>query len=220
MNCIDINRENNINHHYRSCSELRRLALRMRRTIGSVEDISVNASIVASQTGNKARVFFEISSQIEKTSRKMHAKINMIIHVTSKLIETVLASKIAQYHIDSYMLVQIPEHNTANYELVKTVTKRLQKDVALGLVQFRNEIKALEVQFNAFDFLINRIFVALTALRIEEELFRAQLEMVAVGSLIKSFEELLNVLSEDYDVFRDYFMIFKHSNKLVWNSEE
>lgn len=215
-----MDRENNINNHYRSCSELRRLALRMQRTIGSVENISVNASIVASQTGNKARVFFEISSQIEKTSRKMHAKINMIIHVTSKLIETVLASKIAQYHIDSYMLVQIPEHNTANYELVKTVITRLKKEVSLGFVQFRNEVKALEVQFNVFEFLINRIFVALTALRIEEELFRTQLGMVAVGSLIKSFEELLHVLSEDYDVFRDYFMIFKHTNKLAWNSEE
>jgi hypothetical protein len=213
-------RENNINHHYRACSELRRLALRMQRTIGSVEDISVNASIVASQTGNKARVFFEISSQIEKTSRKMHTKINTIIHVTSKLIETVLASKIAQYHIDSYMLVQIPENYSANHELMQIVTSRLKKQVALGFIQFRNGIKTLEAQFNVFEFLINRIFVALTALRIEEELFRTQLGMVAVGSLIKSFEELLSVLSQDYDVFRDYFMIFKHTNKSPWNSEE
>lgn len=215
-----MDRENNINHHYRSCNELRRLALRMQRTIGSVEDISVNASIVASQTGNKARVFFEISSQIEKTSRKMHSKINTIIQVTSRLIETVLASKIALYHIDSYLLVQLSADHPGNYELMHHVTSRLQKQVALGFIQFRNGIKALETQFNVFEFLINRIFVALTALRIEEELFRTQLGMVAVGSLIKSFEELLGVLSHDYDVFRDYFMIFKHTNRLPWNSEE
>lgn len=214
-----MDRENNINHHYRSCNELRRLALKMQRTIGSVEDISVNASIVASQTGNKARVFFEIASQIEKTSRKMHTKINTIIQVTSRLIETVLASKIALYHIDSYLLVQISDNYTTNLELTNDVTYRLQKQVALGFIQFRNGIKALEVQFNVFEFLINRIFVALTALRIEEELFRSELGMAAVGSLIKSFEELLSVLSHDYDVFRDYFMIFKHTNKLPWNSE-
>lgn len=215
-----MDRENNINHHYRACSELRRLALRMQRTVGSVEDISVNASIVASQTGNKARVFFEIASQIEKTSRKMHAKIDMIIHVTSKLIETVLASKIAQYHIENYQRVQVSTQKSANVRLIDAVTTRLKKQVALGFIQFSNGIKTLEAQFKVFEFLINRIFVALTALRIEEELFRTQLGIVAVGSLIKSFEELLELLSEDYDVFRNYFMMFKHANKLPWTSEE
>lgn len=202
-------KDEKIHHHYRSCNELRRLALKMQRSIGNVEDISVNASIVASQTGNQARVFFEISSQIEKTSRKMRSKIGMIINVTSKLIENVLSSKIAQHHIDYYSMVQISEEQLANLHLINTVKERLAKEVSLGSVQFLNGIKTLDRHFSTFEFLINRIFVALTALRIEEELFRSQLKMVAVDSLIKSFEKLLVILSEDYDEFRDYFMMFR-----------
>ncbi|EHL31925.1 hypothetical protein [Legionella drancourtii] len=213
-------KNNNTHNHYTSCNELRRLALRMQRSIGKVEDISVNASIVASQTGNQARVFFEISSQIEKTSRKMHTKINMLLDVINKLIENVLSSKIAQQRINYFTQTTLSQNQPANFQLIETVKERLKRQVARGSFQLVNGVNAIESHFSAFEFLINRIFVALTALRVEEELFRNQLKLATVDSLIKSFEKLLTNLSEDYDAFRDYFTLFKYINKHLLQERE
>lgn len=192
----------------------------MQRSIGKVEDISVNASIVASQTGNQARVFFEISSQIEKTSRKMHTKINMLLDVINKLIENVLSSKIAQQRINYFTQTTLSQNQPANFQLIETVKERLKRQVARGSFQLVNGVNAIESHFSAFEFLINRIFVALTALRVEEELFRNQLKLATVDSLIKSFEKLLTNLSEDYDAFRDYFTLFKYINKHLLQERE
>lgn len=203
-------RDDDIHNHYVSCSELRSHALKIQRTIGKVEDISVNASIVASQTGNQARVFFEISGQIEKTSRKMRAEMNMIIDVTGKLIGTVLSSKISKQYIGYYIASSFSQSLPSNYLLVVQTKERLEKNIVHNSARFLRGVKTLETHFGVFEFLINRIFVALTALRVEEELFRTQLGLGTVDSLIKSFENLLVTLSEDYNVFRDYFMTFQN----------
>lgn len=208
--------EDGTDSYYTLCNELRRLALRMQLAVGKVEDISVNASIVASQTGSQARVFFEISSQIEKTSRKMHTQITTLLEAINKLIEYVLASKIDQQRIDYYMQAKIDSTYPSNIQLVSKVKEKLSYDIHLKKSQLLNGVSDIESHFSMFEFLVNRIFVALIALRVEEELFKNQLKLVAVGSLIKSFEKLLINISEDYDAFRDFFTIFKRVDSNIF----
>lgn len=198
--------------YYILCNELRRLALRMQQAIGNVEDISVNASIVASQTGTQARVFFEISSQVEKTSRKMHSQIALLLNAINKLIECVLSSKIDQQRMEHFAQAKISPRHPSNQRLVECIQNQYKIYTNIKQRQVIHCVNAIESHFSLFEFLINRIFVALTALRVEEQLFKNQLKLVAVGSLIKSFEKLLAHLSEDYDAFRDFFMLFKGMN--------
>ena len=195
--------------YYILCNELRRLALRMQQAIGNVEDISVNASIVASQTGTQARVFFEISSQVEKTSRKMHSQIFLLLNAINKLIECVLSSQIDQQRMEHFAQAKISPNYPSNQQLVEHVQHQYKIYTSMRHRQVVNSVNEIESHFSLFEFLVNRIFVALTALRVEEQLFKNQLKLVAVGSLIKSFEKLLVNLSEDYDAFRDFFMLFK-----------
>lgn len=194
---------------YASCSELREHALQIDAQIGKIKDISVNVSIIASQTGSKIRIFSELATQIDKSSRRMQKEMAKMLDRISDITRLAMRSVILTKRLDKFKAALQQIRDEQNYNLVHEIIIKGESENNNCIASIARKSCNLDLSLKHFEELLNRLFLALTSVRIEADLFSSAGSEANINSLSSSLENLLETLTEEYECFRNSSSNFK-----------
>lgn len=208
--------QDHIKSLYRECSELRESALALSSVLNSMQDISVNASIVASQTGSRMRVFTEIASQLDKSSSKMRGELERILDSVSQILKSCLRALMVSQRVDQYSRVLPHVHGHGNRALITQAIYRAESGRKKIINLIGRHARVLERQSRQFESHQNLLFLTLTSIRVENELFGNEAGLRDLEALALSLEDFVHQISEDFEKIREKIRKFRQkTSRLV-----
>jgi len=175
------------------CNELRELVQRLEGEVDIIQEISMNASIVAGQTGSQVRVFSEIARQIGSTSQKLslnvidlQRQINYIMNLSLKSLN--------HFDLLDKFQVSLPRiSGIENKVHVQSVIANFEKSLMLDLREVRAHCQETKRWIQMIAQGQNKLFATLNSLKIEAGfLDRERIEGVA------SLAQTLEVKIDDF----------------------
>ena len=173
---------------FTECNRSREMLGDIVKTAEHVQEISMNAAVSASHTGNHIRIFTEMARQIHHTAQKILAYAastrEEIDHASNQILNAVLN----QSHLQKYNLAAVGLQGTRNATILNATIQNLEYEVVekiravyFGLLRCQSYIKNL-VQMQ------NRIFAILNSMKIET-IGLSEQEQIIVQSLTEALEE-------------------------------
>ncbi len=202
-------RKDNVNLLYTRCTELREQVLRIDVAVEKIKDISINASILASQTGSQMRVFSELASQIEKTSRKMKSELSDLLGNIGESTKFALSAVVVTKRVDKLCLAISGVDRKANRVIIGEAIRKNQEVIQAAVSRVSRIARSFDRILRRFEDLLNRLFLALTSIRVEADLFSDHSGEQNISPLADSLEELLALITKEYESFRGFTWVFK-----------
>lgn len=173
---------------FAECNRSREVLGNIVKITEQVQEISMNAAVSASHTGNHIRIFTEIARQIHLTTQKILGYASCARSEIDQVSNQILKAVLNQSHLQKYQSAAADIQGERNSEILTATIGKLEADVMekiqsvyFGLFRCQAFIKNL-IQMQ------NRIFAILNSMKIESISLNDQ-EQIIIQSLTENLEE-------------------------------
>lgn len=205
---------------YRTCIDLRNRFATIERDAEHIQEISMNASVVAGQTGRYMRVFNEIAQQIALTSKRSFHRTTTMRYEVNQIVNFNLQALITERRLQQFVMANPGIKQQRNDLLVNKTMRGYTKQIQGTMHVIYKHINVTEALLKTILQYQYRTFAALNALRIEAINLHGT-EYSAIITLSDSLTDIVDNSSHRMeDILRTLKQIKTKAHKVAQDANE
>lgn len=137
-------------------------------------------------------------------------KLDRVNSLTKKGLHSVTFLK----RVEKLEMAKDGTHGGSNNKVVQRAIDRIYNHLNQMSLSISRDVHSFDRSIKSFEDLLNRLFISLTAIRVEANAFDDQLEnRSSLNSLIDSLEQLISQLSEKYEKLRESSLNIRYATQ-------
>lgn len=173
---------------YAQCNRTRESIGQIVQSAEQVQEISMNASVCASHTGNHIRLFSEIANQIDQAAKRILTLAGHTRNEIDRATNLVLQMVIAQGQLRKYEQALAGISNPRNRQILLAKTQRFHASISDKLRVVLSHLSQALSMAKTLTQLQNRLFAILTAIKVES-IALADGELTTIMSLAEILDQ-------------------------------